>query len=220
VATDVWRDQRDFGRCEVSHQQSLENWLSVATQNLEPRAAQKVWNEIAEHVENSVHQHQLEGMSEFEARALAVKELGDAHVSAKEFERTYLTASEFERLTKNKKQAKGLIWIGLAFLGVSAWMLYSQVSASSVSLPLLLFYLSQALYYGVRGLAARRWSLGLFTISSLWLSIVSMLGTFFPSVALSREGSWLWLLLIGGLTVWGFVTTWQEARAWRELQKI
>jgi hypothetical protein len=204
-------------RCES---QNLETWITTATRNLALEATIKVRNEITAHVENSAHQHQLEGMGELEAKALAIQELGDAIVSAKGFERAYLTTSELKRLTRNKKQAKQLIWIAPVFLGVFAWMLYLQVSTASVSLSLLLFCLSQALYHGARGIAARRWSLSLFTISNLWLSIISILGVFFFSMTLSREGSWPWLLLISGLTIGGFVTSWQEARAWRKLQTI
>jgi hypothetical protein len=81
---------------------NLEIWLDAATQNLAPRAAAKVRDDITAHVESSVEHHQLEGMDEVGARALAIQELGDAHVSAQEFERAYLTTSEFERLIKNK----------------------------------------------------------------------------------------------------------------------
>ena len=52
---------------------NLETWIATATENLVPKAAQKVREDIGFHVETAVNRYQLERHSEFEALELAVK---------------------------------------------------------------------------------------------------------------------------------------------------
>jgi hypothetical protein len=109
---------------------NLENWIKTATENLVPKAAVKVCEDISMHVETAVNRYQLEHHSELEALELAVNDLGDAKIAARGFEKTYLTLQEHEAFVTEKKGLQincGLDLYGLFYLLLVYIIILSQI---------------------------------------------------------------------------------------------
>lgn len=73
---------------------SLQQWLEVATKKLAPEAAEQVRAEITAHAQSAVTQLQFDGLNESAALELAVQQLGSATVAARDLARVHLTAAE------------------------------------------------------------------------------------------------------------------------------
>jgi hypothetical protein len=77
---------------------TLESWLAIATKKLSPAALERVTLEIQSHFEDATASHQTEGVSETEAKARALEDLGNAKAAARRFRQSHLTKSEARRL--------------------------------------------------------------------------------------------------------------------------
>jgi hypothetical protein len=164
---------------------NLETWLDIATKNLAPRAAAKVHEDITAHVESSVEHHQLEGMNSEEARALAVRELGNAISSAKKFESVYLTRTELTRVTRDREWARSFGWIAVAFLAILVYFIV-EVLIPTREWELVwgqpLFLLTQVFWHGTRWFTAGNPSLHRYAKAQLVLQPIVLIGTLGSSV--------------------------------------
>jgi hypothetical protein len=73
---------------------SLPEWLTTATENLSAPAKERIKQEIESHFEQAMESHCAEGLTEPQAQARALTELGDAKAAAKSFRKSHLTAAE------------------------------------------------------------------------------------------------------------------------------
>lgn len=74
--------------------QNVKQWLSVATLEVVPKARERIELEIAAHYAEIVRARLADGMSEKDAKAVALLELGNPVEAAEEFRRFYLTIDE------------------------------------------------------------------------------------------------------------------------------
>jgi hypothetical protein len=110
---------------------NLETWLATATKNLAPKAVVKVREDISMHVETAVNRYQLERHSELEALELAVKDLGDAKVAARGFEKAYLTTADMIGLADDQKMVANKIWLSVLWGLIFAYLMYENLSFPS-----------------------------------------------------------------------------------------
>jgi hypothetical protein len=78
--------------------QSLVDWLNTATEKLSLPAKERIKLEIKSHFEDAVETHRAEGLTEGQAQARALTDLGDAIAAAKRFRRSHLTEWEANHL--------------------------------------------------------------------------------------------------------------------------
>ena len=130
-------------------QYELTAWIVLATDGLVASARERIKSEIEAHYADSVANHLTDGMTQAEAEALALGELGDINVAAKGFRKRYLTEQEEAWLreyeAKYRQMAvkrKGLLWylgvcglIGLvAYAALSGWWLRAHPHAFGLRL--------------------------------------------------------------------------------------
>jgi hypothetical protein len=147
---------------------NLETWLATATKNLAPKAVVKVREDISMHVETAVNRYQLERHSELEALELAVKDLGDAKVAARGFEKAYLTVAELDNFQKLKLHALNYVWFGICQLGFAIWFLRLNLKSSKLSWSGMIFSLTLCIYTFLDFFMAKKLSLKSYTISRIY----------------------------------------------------
>jgi hypothetical protein len=102
-------------------EQGLDNWLTIATGDLENSAQKRVKAEIESHYADAVADHILCGELEPVARSKAFIELGDPTAAKKKFKRLYLTQNEAKYLVWTEKTAaRPLFSMGIAWLDYGA----------------------------------------------------------------------------------------------------
>lgn len=109
---------------------TLEQWLYTATQNLVPKAAQKVREDIEFHVETAMRRYQIEGKSELEATEFAIRDLGYPKVAARGFEKTYLTKSELNLLASDQETIANKIWLSIPWFVAFIYVTITNFSHS------------------------------------------------------------------------------------------
>jgi len=106
--------------------QNLAKWLEIATGKLVPFAQARIRAEIEAHYAEAVKSHQDTGLSETNAQAVALADLGNAYAAARKYRREFLTDKESGLITKKLNLLRGNvpvnIWIQ-RFLFVIAIML-------------------------------------------------------------------------------------------------
>lgn len=90
--------------------QTLSEWLRIATWKLAGPAQERIRLEIETHYAQSVEVHRGNGLSEIDARAAALADLGDPEAAAKRFRKRHLTESEAAKLKRWYEQA-GSRWV-------------------------------------------------------------------------------------------------------------
>jgi hypothetical protein len=78
--------------------QSLAEWLDTATEKLSRPAKERIKLEIKSHFEDAVETHRAEELTEAQAQARSLTDLGDAKAAAKRFQKNHLTELEAKRL--------------------------------------------------------------------------------------------------------------------------
>ena len=123
----------------------LENWLANATLDLALSERQRIHEEISTHVRDA-RDHLLEqGLSELDAEARAIQDLGDPRAARAAFLKTCYTVSDERRLEKLLGRSwwtlpYGFILIPFAFQADADWSRWQSVifSAMALTLPLML----------------------------------------------------------------------------------
>ncbi len=85
---------------------SVSDWLELATNRLAAPARKRIGLEIEAHYAEAVRAHVEEGMSEWEAQAAALAELGDAWAAARRFRKQHLTEGEAQNVESMIKNAR------------------------------------------------------------------------------------------------------------------
>ncbi|HEX3719213.1 MAG TPA: permease prefix domain 1-containing protein [Verrucomicrobiae bacterium] len=85
---------RDVGLTEWWKTCGLPGWLEIATNGLEAAAKQRIAQEIEAHFAEAISDHLRAGESEPSAQEMALKELGDPQVAARNFQKSHLTESD------------------------------------------------------------------------------------------------------------------------------
>ncbi len=149
---------------------NLETWLATATENLAPKAVVKVREDISMHVETAVNRYQLERHSELEALELAVKDLGDANISTRGFEKAYLTISELEGFSNDHKEAANSIR-SVTFGLILAVLLTVWDLKTPDAEHLAFFFLTMASFSFFSSVLARKYSLKLYIKPKILLNV-------------------------------------------------
>jgi hypothetical protein len=74
--------------------QNLSDWLETATRGLVPSAQTRIRAEIEAHYAEAVHAHMVQGLSEPDAQAQALADLGYAYAAARRFRQEHLTTMD------------------------------------------------------------------------------------------------------------------------------
>jgi hypothetical protein len=96
----------DFADLVAEHPQ-LREWLQIATAWLANPGKERIRREIQAHYAEAVAAHLTEGLSESEAKAAAVAELGSAKRAGRRFRRQYLTTYEATILDMEMRWIRG-----------------------------------------------------------------------------------------------------------------
>lgn len=164
---------------------NLETWIETATENLAPKAVEKVREDILMHIDNAVQRYQLERHSELEAFELAVRDLGDAKIAARGFEKAYLTVKELETFITEKKGTSNQLWFGFIWFTFFIFSLYNnlklyndlkslQVQSIQISWSTTAFYCILAFNNILSGSIARNFSLHSYIIARIILQIFNL----------------------------------------------
>ncbi len=94
----------------------LQAWLRIATKALATRAKERIRLEIEAHYAEAVSDHLRKGLSESDARSVALAELGDAGKAAKCFRKCHLTTREAEGVER-----------AFSRLGSRWWLLFNYI---------------------------------------------------------------------------------------------
>lgn len=81
--------------------QTLEQWLTIATDRLAPRAKERIRLEIESHFADAVEAYQADGMGEAKANACALTSLGNAKRAAGHFRKYHLSEADISKF-KNR----------------------------------------------------------------------------------------------------------------------
>ena len=84
----------------------MEKWLQAATRGLAVESAERVGNEIREHVEFASEEFVARGVAQAEANRLAVEGLGSARLANKEYRRVLLTEGDARILRRSAADAE------------------------------------------------------------------------------------------------------------------
>lgn len=84
---------------------TLEDWLEIATRKLAEPAKERIRAEIEAHYAEAVEAHREDGLSETDAQAAALAELGNPRAAGRRFRKSHLTEREAEWLKKFDEQA-------------------------------------------------------------------------------------------------------------------
>ncbi len=153
---------------------NLETWLATATENLVPKAELKVREDISMHVENAVNKYQLERQSELEALELAVKDLGDAKIAARGFEKTHLTKREMDSLVSGQKETANKMWLSVFCFVVFILQIIGLSSARQLYVYSGFTFVT-GLQFLFNGLVARKSQLKFYLNLSLILTTIYMI---------------------------------------------
>jgi hypothetical protein len=202
---------------------NLETWIATATENLAPKAVQKVREDITMHVETAVNRYQLERHGELEALEMAVKDLGDAKIAARGFEKAYLTKNDLENFSYDQKQAKDQLWFGVILFGFSILSLKINLSEQISSWNMSIFMLLYALYCISNGYAALRFTLKsyieprmilnfLLAFSLIALSVITKM-----SLKTDKDTNQFMIIIIFQI-IWRFSSIYQDYLKWRKMR--
>jgi hypothetical protein len=92
---------------------NVSEWVEAATRKIAAPANERIRREIEAHYAEAVVAHLDGGLSEGEANAAALAELGDARQAARRFRRQHLTVWEATALEVNDKFAKSKVRLGM-----------------------------------------------------------------------------------------------------------
>jgi hypothetical protein len=106
--------------------EELTAWLVLATFGLVPHARERIKREIQAHFADAVATHLSEGLSQDEAEAKALQELGDIHSAAKAFQKKHVTSQDVEwlhGLWKAERRRKNLLRVRFIWCLLSSILL-------------------------------------------------------------------------------------------------
>ncbi len=124
----------------MSHR--LESWLASATLGLALSERGRIVEEISAHVANAIAYQTAQGLTESEAEARAIEDLGDSHAARAAFLRTCYTVSDEIRLERLLGRSWwtllfGFILIPFAFQADADWSIW-HVVVMALILPTIL----------------------------------------------------------------------------------
>ena len=106
---------------------SVSDWLELATNRLAAPARKRIGLEIEAHYAEAVRAHLEEGMSEWDAQAAALAELGDAFAAARRFRKQHLTEREAQSIESMLKNARSSDF-RLALIAYIAFALFAYLT--------------------------------------------------------------------------------------------
>jgi hypothetical protein len=213
---------------------NLETWIATASENLVPKAAEKVREDISMHVGTAINRYQLERRSELEALELAVKDLGNAKVAARGFEKTYLTVQELAKFSNEKDSAHIYTWYGIFFLFYTILLIFMYIfrnlipswkfSVNIVSWTILIFTTSS--YLLILGYVARKKLLNSYILCRIIFCLLCIFTILIPSFLLkySEINQQVYLSYLPSLVFWFCFVIWALANLrtdyfkWRKLR--
>lgn len=95
--------------------QTLAQWVVIATWKLVEPAKERIRAEIEAHYAEAVEAHQENGMSETNARAAALAELGDPKAAGRRFCKNHLTKGEEQHLKNWNKSARSVLVLAINY---------------------------------------------------------------------------------------------------------
>ena len=120
----------------------LESWLASATLDLALSERQRIHDEVSAHVGDAIAHQTAQGLSEPDAEARAIQDLGDPQAARAAFQRTCYTLSDEHRLEKLLGRSWwtllfGFILIPFAFQADADWSIW-HVVVMALILPTIL----------------------------------------------------------------------------------
>lgn len=118
--------------------QNLSEWLSIATDGLASRPKDCIWLEIETDFADAVSAYQTSGISESDARARALADLGDPEAAKSRFRNTHLTEKDISQMKRHWKEYRRAFGSGIEFYisgvfiaGCLAWMFFTATGLQS-----------------------------------------------------------------------------------------
>jgi hypothetical protein len=203
---------------------SLYEWVEVATKKLSLPAKARIKLEINAHFDDSVQKYQKQGLTDSEAQACALVDLGDARVEARRFRKYHLTESEADLF--EKKLSSYRLWgrspwiLGILYGSFLPVVFFAYLLLKVLHVPLLLPGIMALILFATLPIAC--WAVNgggtrprlrlLFTIGAIaWIDLLMFLGFYGLSV------SWgpLFLVLMGSPVVW-----WDTLSLWLKIFRM
>jgi hypothetical protein len=95
---------------------NISEWVEVVTRRIAAPANERIGREIGAHYAEAVVAHVGGGLSESEANAAALGELGDARQAARRFRRQHLTVRDARKLKVNDEMVKSILQLTSGYL--------------------------------------------------------------------------------------------------------
>lgn len=185
---------------------SLEAWLGIATDKLTQAGKERITLEIASHFGDAVVSYRADGLTEADAQARALADLGGPKKAARRFRKRHLTQSEAEFLEKKlnnylkwrKPWTQGLFWI---VLGCLYYLLRRSHASllSQVIWTMLFVAQSQVCFWFANRSESQSLRIMLATDALGWLSVSIFMGCidgWRETALLLLVLSWKWLRVI------------------------
>jgi hypothetical protein len=151
--------------------QNLSEWLEIAPRDLVSSAQARIRAEIEAHYAEAVRAHMVQGLSEPDAQAQALADLGDARAAARRFRQEHLTTMEANIVALNVHCQS---WIGAIWL-IASIATFFHPNPPDFSGVLWLFFTSLCALVATgilpwRNRARVTWRLIILLLSLAWLN--------------------------------------------------
>jgi hypothetical protein len=181
---------------------SLFEWLNVATRKFGDKVMDRIRGEVTAHYRDAFDRHTENGLSECEAHAAAMAELGDAKRAARAFRRTNLTKNDMEAIRKLHVPEKGAL-ISVFYLFMQAGF-YDLTHASGFWFTGASFAACLLFYFVLTRLVPKLMAIRKFRRAVAWqftiylVLLFVMLSVFVPIIEAQMRRplspAWIWLV--------------------------
>jgi hypothetical protein len=206
-------------KSQAKRPQNLEEWSEIATKVLVPSAKSRIRLEVEAHYAEAVAAYVAEGLSESDANAAALVELGDARVAARRLRKTHLTLSDLQYIERAQKLRFSIsaLFLNYLFFGGCLFMCYDRYRSPAIPLcaaSLLLLVFPTILFVKTRGPRTDRRLVSLSAYLNTWTFFVPVEILLFSSKDSMDWGGAVVLLLV----IWASpLSPW---RFWCKLQEL
>ena len=199
--------------------QDLDGWLEVATKWLVVPARKRIRSEIEAHYAEAVAAHVTEGLSESDANAAALADLGDAKSAARRLCKQHITKWEARQINHTVLFAKNCPWLLVNYALLFVCFLAAQEQNYQFrTVSLLISVLMLGLFPSVAFFVVRREGS---RAASKLLLLVPPLWSIFFGVCADEVWRLGWLLFLFATQYWANLLTWRKLRnsgdAWQEV---
>lgn len=104
--------------------QTIAEWLEIATRKLAEPAKERIRAEIEGHYAEAIEAHREDGLSETDAQAAALAELGDPKAAGMRFRKQHLTEGEEQYLKNLNKAARSILVLAASCLLFAMFVLH------------------------------------------------------------------------------------------------